>query len=172
MPQDAWRRLIEYLMAEKGVKNKTQLAKALGICARTVARWLGEKPAMPEVKSIEGVAAWSGMSVLELRKMWTRFMMEQNGIFETAPELAGEIAEEPGVYGQARDYLAESGALEDLDMRNVPIDIVPALRQERAEIVEDVEQTVTRLGKRINGFRRVYAGAVDTALRTQLPVVR
>ena len=70
MPQEAWRDLIQYLMTLKGIKRKSQLATALNVCDRTVRRWLGEKPAVPEEESLEKVARWAGM---RCSSTWRRF---------------------------------------------------------------------------------------------------
>ena len=171
MPQDAWRDLIRYLMAKHGIKHKSQLATAIGTCDRTVRRWLGEKPAVPEEGSLEKVAAWAGMPVEELLRLWTLFMVKLNNPYQSDLEVVSEIREEAGLYDGQHNPLTEARSLLSLELRNVPPEMAPPLHQRRVNLVDEVEKTIAGIREKIADYRDLYKSAVATAMRTQLPQV-
>ena len=174
MPKLAWQKLIQKLMAEHGFKHKYRFADAIDVCHQTISRWLGDNPPLPEPKSFMKVAGSLKISERQLAEMWLAVMNEDSTAYSRGHDAGGEVREPTATYDEMW-VVADAKAIEDLDLRDVPVEQRPFLHQHRREILElvrEIEELKLRLAARLRAtlatFRELYGSAVDTT-RLRLP---
>ncbi len=175
MPKLAWQQLIMELMAEHGFKHKYQLAGAIDVCNQTMSRWLGKKPALPEPDSFIKVATFLKISEAELAARWASFIIRRYGAYpQTQGGAASDIREPAPAYDEL-ELTARVKALEELDLKRMPVEMRPFLHQHRRELLEHVRETEetkkrerSRLKALLDTSRELFDSAADTA-RLRLP---